>query len=98
MTDDTVAESHANEMEAWREYQRNRRDDDGFDAEARASYDMPVEEMSDAQIIKQHEELLEMQEDADYNNNMAVAKEIAQRRQKLFEESRCRGISDQLTQ
>jgi hypothetical protein len=93
-----VAESHSNDVERWKAYQRNRSSNDLESAkdQSRVAYNKDPADMSDTQLINQHTELLRMQKEADYQNNTTVAKDIAKRRMELWRESESRGISRKL--
>jgi len=93
-----VAQAFTNEQERWREHRRNQSNDDGFGIdkdELPASFDADTTDMSDTQLVIQNKELLEMQKEADYQNNSTVATDIAKRRMELWNEAKERGISDE---
>ena len=91
-----VAKAEYRDRKRFREYKRNQSDNDGWEAEKRASYNDDPSSMSDSQLIKQHNELLRLQKQEFQANHDHMAKDMAKRRNKLWKEARKRGIENEL--
>ena len=92
-----VAKAEARDKKRFREYQQNRRQNDGWDCGTkRASFDTDPTNMSNDQIVLQHEELLKMQKQEHTAGHSHTAKDIARRRNELWQEAKQREIEKQL--
>lgn len=92
-----TANALARDRERFREYNRNRGSDQGWDTpDPRASFDTDPSDMSNDQLRKQHDLLLRLQKQELSAGNSHIAKDMARRRNDLWKEAERRDIHTDL--
>lgn len=89
-----VASSLERDRKRYREYKQ--RESDGWEAEPAADYNDNPSDMSDNQIENQHDDLLRLQKQERSAGHSDMAKRMAERRNKLWQEAKRRDIEDRL--
>jgi len=92
-----TAKALSRDRERFRKYQRNRGSDNGWEAsDPRAPFDADPSDMSNDQIRNQHDTLLRLQKQELSAGNDHAAKDMARRRNELWNEAKHRGFHPDL--
>jgi len=90
-----VTDAYERDRQRWAEYRST--DDEGWDTpDPRVSYTDDPTEMTDDQIVRQHDDLLRLQRRDVHADRDEMAKAKARRRMALWSEADDRGITNRL--